>query len=99
VIETTVCNECWSGLLFASHLQLIVGPFAISISREAFLFAMIVGQKVSLFASPCHIVRGRVSDVHFGLATLHDLGGVTAGAKPMNDALSLSCNRRPQHDM
>ena len=25
---------------------------------------------------------GRVSDVHFGLATLHDLVGVTAGAKP-----------------
>jgi len=26
--------------------------------------------------------RGRVSDVHFGLTTLHDLVGVTAGAKP-----------------
>ena len=57
MIETTVCNECWSGLLFASRLQLIVGLFAMSLSREAFLFAMIVGRKVSLFASPCHSVR------------------------------------------
>ena len=57
VIETTVCNECWSGLLFAGRLQLSVGPFAMSISREAFLFAMIVGRKVSLFASPRRTVR------------------------------------------
>jgi hypothetical protein len=31
---------------------------------------------------------GRVSDVHFGLATLHDLVGVTAGAKPRHDSIS-----------
>ena len=42
---------------------------------------------------------GHVSDVHFGLAALHDLVDVTAGAKPSNDALSLSCGRRPQHDV
>jgi hypothetical protein len=28
---------------------------------------------------------GRVADVHFGLATLQDLGGVTAGTKPRNE--------------
>ena len=28
-----------------------------------------------------HLLVGRVSDVHFGLVTLHDLVGVTAGAK------------------
>jgi hypothetical protein len=28
---------------------------------------------------------GRVSDVHFGLATLHDLVGVTAGTKHRNE--------------
>jgi hypothetical protein len=42
---------------------------------------------------------GHVSDVHFGLAALHDLVDVTAGAKPSDDALSLSCGRRPQHDV
>jgi hypothetical protein len=42
---------------------------------------------------------GRVSDVDFGLAALHDLVGVTAGAKPRNDALSLFFSRRPQHGM
>jgi hypothetical protein len=29
-------------------------------------------------------IRGRVADVHFGVATLHDLVGVTAGAKHRN---------------
>jgi hypothetical protein len=43
--------------------------------------------------------RGRVSDVHFGLATIHDLVDVTAGTKLGNDALSLSFSRRPRHDM
>jgi hypothetical protein len=38
-------------------LQSIVGPFAMSIGRDAFLFAMIVGRKVSLFASPRFTVR------------------------------------------
>jgi hypothetical protein len=28
---------------------------------------------------------GRVSDVHFGVAILHDLVGVTAGAKHRNE--------------
>jgi hypothetical protein len=41
---------------------------------------------------------GRVSDVHFSVAALHDLFGVTVGAKPRNDALSLSFSRRPRHD-
>jgi hypothetical protein len=34
-----------------------------------------------------------------GLATMHDLVDVTAGAKPGNDAPSLSFSRRPRHDM
>src|SRR5262249_37204856 len=38
-------------------LQSSVGLFAVSLSRDAFLFAMIVGRKVSLFASPRHTVR------------------------------------------
>jgi hypothetical protein len=42
---------------------------------------------------------GRVSDVDFGLAALHDLVGVTAGAKLGNEALSLFFSRRPQHGM
>jgi hypothetical protein len=29
---------------------------------------------------------GRVSDVHFGLATVHDLGSVTVGTKPRNES-------------
>jgi hypothetical protein len=44
-------------LLFASRLQSIVGPFAMSLSPEAFLFALIVGRKVSLFASRSRFVR------------------------------------------
>jgi hypothetical protein len=32
---------------------------------------------------------GRVADVHFGLATLQDLGGVTAGTKPRNETHSV----------
>jgi N-acetyl-gamma-glutamylphosphate reductase len=32
-----------------------------------------------------HPNLGRVADVHFGLATLQDLGGVTAGTKPRNE--------------
>jgi len=31
------------------------------------------------------VTPGRVSDVHFGLATLHDLVGVTGGAKHRNE--------------
>ena len=46
-----VCSDGWSGLLFASRSQSTAGPFAWSLSPEAFLFAMIVGRKVSLFAS------------------------------------------------
>ena len=42
---------------------------------------------------------GRVSDMDFGLAVLHDLVGVTAGGKPRNDPLSLSFSRRPQNGM
>jgi hypothetical protein len=42
---------------------------------------------------------GRVSEVDFGRATLQDLVGVTAGAKPRNEALSLFFSRRPQHGM
>ena len=57
MLERAVCNECESGLLFASRLQFLAGPFAMSLSPEAFLFAMIVGRKVSLFASPRHPVR------------------------------------------
>jgi len=57
VIKTAVCKECWSVLLFASPSHTSVGPFAMSLSRETFLFAMIVGRKVSLFASPHHLVR------------------------------------------
>jgi hypothetical protein len=38
-------------------LQLTVGPFAMCISPDAFLFAMIVGRKVSLFASRVCFVR------------------------------------------
>ena len=44
-------------------------------------------------------LKGRVSDVHFGLAALHDLIGVTAGAKPQNDPMSLSFCRRLQQGM
>jgi hypothetical protein len=40
---------------------------------------------------------GRVSAMDFGLAALHDLVGVTTGAKPRNAPLSLSFSRRPQH--
>jgi hypothetical protein len=36
-----------------------------------------------------HLRRGRVADVHFGLATLPDLGGVTAGTKPRNETYSV----------
>src|SRR5262249_45640942 len=39
---------------------------------------------------------GRVSHVDFGLATLHDRVGVTAGTKHRNEPLSLSFCRRPQ---
>jgi hypothetical protein len=39
--------------------------------------------------------EGYVSDVHFGLAALHDLVDVTVVTKPSNDALPLSCGRRP----
>src|SRR5262245_52059745 len=46
-----------------------------------------------------YAMMGRVSAVHFGLAALHELVDVTAGKKPRNDALSLSCSRRPQLDM
>jgi hypothetical protein len=42
---------------------------------------------------------GRVSDVHFSLAALHDLVDVTVGAKPRNDALLLPFSRKPQHAM
>jgi hypothetical protein len=35
-------------------------------------------------------IPGRVSDVHFGLATLHALVGVTAGAKHRHDIISRS---------
>src|SRR6266849_2149099 len=66
VLARAVCTACWSGLLFASCLQSIVGPFAMSISPEPCLFAMIVGRKVSLFASrhvpvrkPLHLWRGQ----------------------------------------
>jgi hypothetical protein len=45
------------GVLFTSRLQSIVGPFAMRLGPEAFLFAMITGRKVSLFASPRHSVR------------------------------------------
>jgi hypothetical protein len=38
-------------------LQFIAGPFAMSLSPEALSFAMIVGRKVSLFASPRFTVR------------------------------------------
>jgi hypothetical protein len=65
VIETAICNERWFILLFASCLQSIVGPFAQSISRAAFLFAMIVGRKVPLFAGPCHLVR---KPLHLGVS-------------------------------
>jgi hypothetical protein len=41
--------------------------------------------------------EGRVSDIDFGLAALHALVGVTAGAKPRNDPLSLSFSTRSQH--
>jgi hypothetical protein len=44
-------------------------------------------------------LAGHVSDVPFGLAALHDLVDVTAGAKPSKNVLSLSCGRRPQHDV
>ena len=37
-----------------------------------------------------HTIPGHVSHVHFGLATLHDLGGVTAGAKHRNEIMPLS---------
>jgi len=40
---------------------------------------------------------GRVSDMDFGLAALYDLVGVTAGAQPRHDPLSLAFSRRPQH--
>ena len=57
MLGRAVCNDCESGLLFASRLQFLAGPFAMSLSPEAFLFAMIVGREVSLFASPRVPVR------------------------------------------
>src|SRR2546430_12861305 len=49
--------ESGSGLLFTSGWKSIVGPSEMSRSREAFLFARIVGRKVSLFASRGDFVR------------------------------------------
>src|SRR5262245_25546690 len=49
-----------------------------------------VFRRASLHTGARLSVTGRVSDVHFGLATLHDLVGVTAGAKHRNDIIALS---------
>ena len=45
-----VCRDGGSGLLFASRSPSTAGPFAESLSPEAFLCAMIVGRNVSLCA-------------------------------------------------
>ena len=50
-------NAGWSCTLFASYSQWIVGPFAMSVSQEPCVFAMIVGWEIRLFASPSLTVR------------------------------------------
>ena len=56
--------------------------------RGAWEDRMLVETVLSMLTLVCHL--GRVSDVHFGLATPHDLIGVTAGAKHRHDIMSLS---------
>ena len=43
VFVSAICNAGWSCALFASYLQWIVGPFAMIVSQEPCVFAMIVG--------------------------------------------------------
>jgi hypothetical protein len=40
---SAICNAGWSWALFASPSQWIVGPFAMIVSQEPSMFAMIVG--------------------------------------------------------
>jgi hypothetical protein len=57
VFVSVICNAGWSGALFASYSQWIVGPFAMIVSQESCVFAMIVGREIPLFASPRVTVR------------------------------------------
>jgi hypothetical protein len=43
VFVSAICNAGWSCALFASYSQWIVGPFAMIVSQEPCVFAMIVG--------------------------------------------------------
>ena len=57
VFVSVICNAGWSYALFASYSQWIVGPFAMIVSQESCVFAMIVGREIPLFASPRVTVR------------------------------------------
>jgi hypothetical protein len=56
----------------------------VSVDTALAYFATPPEEVVGLFGHYCE-ESGRVSDVHFGLATFHDLVGVTAGTKHRNE--------------
>jgi hypothetical protein len=57
VFVGAIGNASWSCALFASYSHKSVGPFAMIVSQEPHLFAIIVGREILLFASPSPTVR------------------------------------------